>query len=101
MDGVRQMSLASKFGSKLRDYAVDGNPDGLSQVLLRFYDEAERDDEVYAAYLLAKMLESHTVDAKIIQGEGYLSGNVLVSSPEKARSLFEDAAKAGSTALSD
>lgn len=97
MDGVRQMSLASKFGSKLRDFAVDGNPDGLSQVLLRFHDEAERDDEVYATYLLAKMLESHTVDAKIIQGEGYLSGNVLVSSPEKACSLFEDAAKAGST----
>lgn len=91
------MNLSSKFGSRLRDYVVCGNAEGLSTALLRFFDEAEHDDEVYASYLLAKMLEPHTADAKIILGEGYLSGNTLVANPEKARSLFEEAAKSGST----
>lgn len=91
------MNLANRFGLKLRDYAVGGNAEGLSKALLRFYDEAERDEDVYASYLLAKMLESHAVDAKVVLGEGCLSGNVLVSNLQKARALFEEAANAGST----
>lgn len=90
------MNFASRFGSKLQDYAVDGNAEGLSKALLHYYDEAENDEEVFVSYLLAKMLEPHTVDAKVVQGEGYLSGNALVSNPQKARALFEEAAKAGS-----
>lgn len=91
-----QMAMECKAESEIKRFAIDDDPSGISEMLLSVFDGAECSEDSYIVHLMAKMLEAHDVNSKIIQGEGYLSGEVLVSSPEKACGLFEEAANTGS-----